>query len=139
MKGKKTDSEFLSNFISDCLQNGKISQEEILETANLKIIELDQKIKEINNIKILRSKLLDIVHAFGNSTKIKEKYLKYCNIDIKYSSDICLLLKKEKMIKIPINNCINQMIEYNIISKKDNYLVCGDNFEDYLKFLVGEV
>ena len=67
MKGKKVDNEFLSKFINECLNENINSSNDIVNLAKDKILSIDNKIKEVENLKLLRSKLLDVIYTFDKS------------------------------------------------------------------------
>ena len=64
MKGKKKDPEFLSQFIVECVQSGKILPDQILDHAQREINQIDQQILAIEKLKTRRSKLMDVVFHF---------------------------------------------------------------------------
>lgn len=67
MRGKKSDKEYISNFIETSVKNGKTSLEEMLEDVYDKISSIDSKIREVESLKIERSKLLDVKEFLGKS------------------------------------------------------------------------
>lgn len=153
MRGKKTDPEFLSNFINKCVGLNQTSQEEIVQAARLEIQDIDDKIIEVEKLKIIRSKLLDVINVFEtnvSSHKEEAKILSFFNIQhpniCKY---ICLFLKKEslKIDKIPTTEfpksdllfCIKQLQEHKVIAKTGEYVIRGTKFDDYMKFVLCEV
>jgi hypothetical protein len=69
MKGKKVDTEFLSYFISECIKKNKVITEDIIQEAKEEITNIDSKIKEVEKLKILRSKLIDVIHTFEKPAK----------------------------------------------------------------------
>lgn len=147
MKGKKKDPEFLSSFIERCVQVGKNTPEDIVAEARSQIEDIDQRIKEIEKSKIIRSKLLDVVQVFAEPTKDKTKeiralsFFKIQNINIcKYISEntgvggIHISKLCDKFARADINFCIKQMLELKIISKINDVLLRGDAYEEYLEF-----
>ena len=150
MRGKKIDSEFLSEYITKCIVLGKHSQEEIVNEAKKEIDNIDSKIKEAEKLKILRSKLLDVVCAFDKSKpshKNDVKILKFFNIKkTETCRYICNMIKVNSVIeldKLDSNNhskldiafCIKQLAEHNILYKTDGYIFAGNMFDEYLLFL----
>lgn len=63
MKGKKRDSEYISLFISESIKLGFSTPSEILNRAEVLINSIDEQIKEIENSKKIRSKLLDVTEV----------------------------------------------------------------------------
>lgn len=150
MRGRKKDPEFLSNFISSCVSIGKSSSEEIVNQAKEEVNLIDEKIKEVEILKIRRSKLLDIISTFDvleKDYKQEKEILSFFNIsNINVCKFICDNIKKS-VIKIEdlynhgydnhdILFCIKQLLEHKIISKSGNLLLRGENFQEYLKFVL---
>ncbi len=151
MRGKKIDSEFLSEYITKCIMSGKHSQEEIINEAKNEISNIDFKIKEVEKLKILRSKLLDVVCTFDKSKashKNEAKILKFFNIKkheiCKFICDIinkntvvsCDKLYDNSYTKSDVTFCIKQLVEYSILCKTDEYIFSGDMFNEYCEFLL---
>ena len=151
MKGKKIDVDFLSSFILNCASSNKNSSEEILKEANYQISIIDLKIKEVDNLKKTRCKLVDVVSTFNErlDRSLEAKNLIFYKLENKNLCNIiCSLLKdkqfsKEELQKTLVNKwyiknivfCIKQLMEFGIIVKiGDNYLK-GPEFESYMNFL----
>jgi hypothetical protein len=152
MRGKKVDTEFLSNFIIKCVSQNKPSQEEIVELAKQEIAEIDAQIKEVERLRVVRSKLLDVVSTFEKTTtshKEEAKILSFFRIqNPKICKFICDLVK-EKTVKVDslkdkefaftdIVFCIKQLLEYKVILKSGEYLLKGDMFDEYSSFVLRE-
>lgn len=151
MRGRKIDSEFLSGFITECVNNNKITTDEILCEAKSQIASIDKKIVEAEKLKLHRCKLLDVVITFEKpdySDKINEsKILLFFKIQ---NPHICKFIcdnMKDSTISIEslynhghsmhdIIFCIKQLIEYKVISKAGNYLLRGELFHEYLRFVL---
>lgn len=154
MRGKKIDTEFLSQFILECASQGQFSSEEIINLAKSKITEIDIKIQEVEKLKILRSKLLDVICSFDKplkkDTELDKKILSFYDIqNMHISKHICDLLKNSNSIKISlIDNkkfkdtdiawCIKQMISFKIVYKLHDLLMKGQQYENYLNFVMKE-
>lgn len=153
MRGKKADPEFLSNFINKCISVNKTSQEDIVQAAQHQINDIDAKIIEVEKLKIIRSKLLDVVSAFKQeapSHKEEAQILSFFNIQHpKICKYICDFLKKETLKVNSLNDsefsksdivfCIKQLQEHKVIAKTGDYLIRGNKFDDYMKFVLCEV
>jgi hypothetical protein len=141
MKGKKINTEFVTNFINNCIIDGKISSNEIVSLAKESIVNIDSKIKEINNLKINRSNLLDVISSFetpSNKNNIDDiKKLSYCikienkNMDI---NQICYDLS-DLFSKSEIIFNIKQLVCNKILHKINEVILRGDNYEDYMKVI----
>lgn len=150
MRGKKTDSEFLSSFISECVQKGMETTSDIVTHARSMIKDIDQEIQRVERQKVVRSKLLDVIATFDSSSKTSKSsevralsFFKIQNPII--CKHICDILKKKptemegflgKFPKEEIIFCIKQLIEHKVIHKSNNVFLRGDAFEDYNKFVL---
>ena len=66
--------EFLPNFIQECLSEGKNTPAKMCEEAQERIRSLDQKIKEIEELRNERNNLYAIIRQFGGNKKKKTEY-----------------------------------------------------------------
>lgn len=64
MRGKRVDTEFVSNYITDCVKIGCNTPDTIIEYTKKSIDKIDQQIKEVERQKALRCKLLDVLITF---------------------------------------------------------------------------
>lgn len=146
MKGKKADSNFVSSFIEDCIGRSIYLTDDILGSAKDKILEIDYKIKEVEELKKLRSKLLDVVEALSEKNKnvINPNILNLFKVkDKNLSKTICELVKlqpaSEEAIKNigstteDINFCIKQLIDLRVLNKNGKFISKGDMFSVYLE------
>lgn len=151
MRGRKIDTEFLTKFITSCVEVGKFSSEDILKEAKNKIEQIDQKIIEVENLRILRSKLLDVVLTFDKAAKeIKPEEAKILTFFKIQDQHICkFICDKIKCSTINIDClkdgpydtkdilfCIKQLIEHKIISKVGDILLRGELYDEYVKFVL---
>lgn len=151
MKGKKIDTEFLSDYIQDCVMIGISSNDEIVEQAKNDIAEIDEEIKAIEISKVRRSKLLGVIASLDNVEKPSKKeeakllpfyklnYPRVCNA---LCSHIQLLgpFLDETCWEIYDRNdettlSIKQLLEHKIIDKSGQYFVRGKAFDDYIEFM----
>jgi len=73
MKGKKIDNDFVVNFIEKCTAAGITDTTHICEWATSLISQIDRQIKEAEEAKIERSKILDVIEVLGKKIKDKSK------------------------------------------------------------------
>ena len=153
MKGKKIDTEFITQFIEECIQQKYLTPEEIVTQAQSEILQIDQKILEVEQLKSRRSKLLDIIHTFQKPAKISKdqdlKLISFFQIGnphiCKY---ICSQLKEQACTKNQLwntefsvynfNFCIKQLIEHKVITKIGDTFLRGTMFEEYLRIVLRE-
>lgn len=151
MRGKKSDADFVSQFIAECIRDGHDTPDEIVNRARRNIISIDEEIKRVEQLRITRGKLLDVIASFekiSKPSKMEEaKLLSFFKIQqpqvCKY---ICDRLKtsvvtiediaKSKYSPTDVMFCIKQLLEHRIISKSGVHLLRGEKFEDYLKFVL---
>lgn len=151
MKGKKNDSEFVSEFITLCINEGINSSEDILKKAVIKINNIDSKIKEVEKLKILRSKLLDVVSTFEKPQVSKKndeiKILSFFKIQNPHICKLICDIVKNKSSKLEsfynknfppqdIIFCVKQLLDAKIIVKTGDYFICGNMYNDYIKFIL---
>lgn len=153
MRGKKSDPEFVSQFISKCLQQGVVTTEEMVKQARQDIQEIDNKIIEVEKLKAVRSKLLDVILTLDKQeVKTEEAKLlplfklqypqtckKICNAlahkDI--NDHYCILgIKDPEMLF-----CFKQLLEAKVIARVEgtHNVVRGEKFKDYMEFIFREV
>lgn len=154
MKGKKTDSEFLSSFISECVSKSKNTTDQIVEEARLQIKFIDEKIIEVEKLKITRSKLLDVIHNFDkpkNFLKTEDaKLLPLFEIpNQNICKFICDKIKKSPIVlseiyatnsfsKLDITYSVKQLLENKVIQKIGDILSQGALYDTYIKIVLRE-
>lgn len=151
MRGKKTDPQFLSEFIERCVVSGFESSESIVGYARTLIAGIDEEIQEVERKKVIRSKLLDVVSAFekgDKSPKTEEiKLLSFFKIqNQQICKFICDHLKNGASTVEELSGlefaapdvlfCLKQLLEHKVISKSGNHLLRGEMFDEYLKFVL---
>lgn len=151
MRGKKSNPEFISKFISECVRQGITTPEGMVEAAKYDIKNIDDKIKEVETLKVVRSKLLDVIATFDTPEVKNEEAKLLPFFTLKYP-DICKHLcdnlkgKDHKCIDVDQANMdpdytfsIKQMLECQILSRHDQYVMQGERFDEYVKFVLREV
>lgn len=148
MRGKKTDPVFISQFIQESVQDGVTTTEEIIKRAKSRIEQIDAEIKSIEGMKIIRSKLLDVISSFEKATKDKTeeaKLLSFFNLQYpEKCKEICDMLKNsDESLSLKVENattvfCFKQLLEHKILSRKDYKLVRGERFDEYMNFVLRE-
>lgn len=150
MKGKKSDPQFISSYITNCIAAGSISPEEIVKRAREEIDAIDFEIRRVERLKIHRSKLLDVIGTFDKVKEDKTREAKILSFfDLKYP-EICKKIC-DTLVKGPIdlqylmgedhatyNFCIKQLLMYKIVEQNDHLIVCGERYFDYRKFVLQE-
>lgn len=148
MKGKKVDNAFVSSFISESVAHGKVTTNEIVTRAQDQINEIDQKIIEVENLKKLRSKLLDVVITFDrnhrsghqldevlikfHAVKDKKIALRICNNIFRYNNVFEI---KEAFPSPEEIYCVKQLLEFNILQRAEETIKAGENFPAFKSFL----
>ncbi len=151
MKGKKIDNLFVNNFLSECVLNNKTSVDQIIDSAQSQIDQIDQQLKKIQDLKELRSKLLDVIYTFKKSNKNKDNLEHILSLfKISYPNVCKKILYKiknntfnikdylDKEDKLDIIFALKQLIEYKVILNKDDFFYPGDFFNEYLIFVLKE-
>lgn len=69
MKGKTKNHRFIAEYIAECSSQKLESPELIIKKAVERLAEVDDKLKEIINLKKERSDLLDVIFYFNKKIK----------------------------------------------------------------------
>lgn len=153
MKGKKVDTDFLSDFIQQAVQLGLQTPEDIAKHAQSIINEIDDEIKKVEKRKVIRSKLLDVVAAFTAPKQSKSEEAKILSFFKIQNVAICQAICHRVKIGVTtieelgktnysfpdILFCVKQLLEHKILSKSGLHLLRGEMFDEYLKFVLQEV
>lgn len=142
MRGKKVDMEFVSTFIAQCAGKGKVSPEDICKEAELKIQNIDEKIKEVELLKKTRSKLSDVVITLGkkeidhSQDKLLLTFYNISNLTQAYQ--ICSLLQHQsieiKKTDVSQATLYKEMLIANVIKREALYFVKGEMLQEFMKF-----
>lgn len=156
MRGKKTDTEFVSSFIEESIKSGLTTTEDFLDRAKSMVSSIDEEIKKVEKQKIVRSKLLDVIATFETPNKNKKqeeaKILSFYQIEYpQVCRAICRSLQRgaltieqlmeDKELSINSSNvvfCLKQLMEHKVISKVGNHFLRSDKFDLYLNFVLRE-
>lgn len=152
MRGKKSDSAFVAQFISESVQEGMETPDQIVQRAKEQIAEIDEEIKAIEAKKIRRSKLLDVILNFEKIAKDKTeeaRLLPFFSLEYpEKCKEICIVMREAKTLPIDWAThgtgdatkvfCFKQMLERRIIERKGDLLVPGERFSEYWKFVLRE-
>jgi hypothetical protein len=149
MRGKKSDPIFIAEFISEAVQHGMETTDEIVQDAKKKIEKIDQEIVAMEAKKILRSKLLDVIASFEKqvkNTSVDANMLPFFKLDYPNTcKGICNMIKDLSSLQwsglkgsTEHNFCIKQMIEAKIITRAGDLLIRGERFDEYIKFVLRE-
>lgn len=155
MRGKKSDQAFVAKFISEAVQRGIETPEEIIQDAKKKIAQIEEEIRAIEAKKILRSKLLDVVLMFEKQTKETSndaKLLSFFKLDYPHHCKLICEWVKSKPIDIGekfqvlgsgendphMKYSIKQLLECKVLSRNGNQVTRGDRYDEYMTFVLRE-
>jgi hypothetical protein len=155
MRGKKSDQAFVAEFISECVQRGIETPDEIIRDAKNKIEQIDQEIKAIDAKKVLRSKLLDVILTFEKqikSTSEDAKFLSFFKLEYPIMCKfVCDIVKKgpievgERLMPLGAGESdptmrfsIKQLLECKVLSRIENQIDRGERFDEYMTFVLHE-
>lgn len=65
MRGRKRNTEYVSQYIEHCMAIGINDKEEILSLAKEELSNLDEMIHKLENLKKLRPKLNDVIESLS--------------------------------------------------------------------------
>jgi len=152
MRGKKVDSQFVSDFIASCVTSGYDTPEKIIQYTMDCLSDIDNEIKRVEELKIRRSKLVDVISTLDKPVKpnrsreaqilgfFKIKHPEICQA-------LCDALKsKAQTMEDLVNNikhprmdvlfCIKQLLEHKVIFRSGEHLLRGEAYDTYLKFVL---
>ena len=140
MRGKKTNFDFISSFIKECVLLNRQSPQEFVLEAKLRISNIDAKIKESINLKKERANLTEVISHFNDFINKSDDSLKYYDLDHNFCKTLC---DKLKVSSINVSSykdhpMIDKMIKLKIVSIYNGNLIQSCNFRDYLKIVFGE-
>lgn len=150
MRGRKLDQDFISEYIAICAEKGIDNFESILNNAKKEINDIDLKLKQINNLKLLRKKLSDVNIFLENDCK-KEKITFFDIKNKNLSCKIIRLFEKEYINNIILSQflleekqeiyfCVKELVLNRVIKfhfkKKDYFILHKDiNFNKFKQFI----
>lgn len=142
MKGKKIDTDFVAEFIGNCAALGKNLPEDICNEAKIKIENIDLKIKEVEDLKKMRSKLNDVIITLGKKVidkSVDKIILGFYQISNLSNAFVLCDLVADSPIDIKSidkNNSfiIKEMLAANILSRFNNTLIQGELYQDFIDF-----
>lgn len=153
MRGKKSDPEFNSKFVSDSVREGYDTTDQIVQRAKQMMAAIDEEIKAIEAKKVLRSKLLGLVLSFEKEERDKTeeaKLLPFYKLEyVDVCKYLCTLIKIQPLPANPTMYgstasdhktvyAIKQLLEHKVIARENDKLVRGERFDEYLKFVLRE-
>jgi hypothetical protein len=151
MKGKKSNIEFVSSFMNECIKNGISSSEDIVKEASKRIEEMEIKIQEAEKMKIIRSNLIDVIDSFSNkkiyNTSNEIIYLDLFSLQLPEICQKIVAIVAEKPQKISdfLENsnfekenllfCLKQLVEHRVLVKIGDIFTRGIRFDNYQKII----
>lgn len=152
MRGKKVDSQFLTEFIQVCASVGYATPEQMVERAQKEIEKISDQIKRVEELKLRRSKLLDVIAIFHKPVKNNREEVRILSFFQIQNPHICKFIcnlvkthprNREQLEHLrysshDINFCIKQLLEHRVIAKVGDSLLRGEMFDEYAKFVLQE-
>lgn len=155
MRGKKSDREFVAEFISESIQKGIETPDEIVREAKKQIADIEEEIRAVEAKKVLRSKLLDVILTFekqAKETSQDAKLLSFFKLDYPGSCKfICDIVKKqpidigEKFQLLGsgendphMRHSVKQLLECKVLFRVGNQITRGERFDEYMTFVLRE-
>jgi hypothetical protein len=153
MRGRKINTNFVSDFILECNKKGLSNSDDILLYTIEEISKIDNQLKQIDQLKKRRSELFDVkllLEKNNNNNnnnninidffKVRDKMLAINILNLfesKTQHESFILDKLSNFNKEDIINCINQLKTAKVIYKQDNYniLYLGSDYKKFVKFL----
>ena len=129
MKSKKINLEIVNKFIDECVENNICSPEQIINEAKKQIQDIDFEMFKILKLKNKKIELLETINFFS---EFKEKENKFIFLkDNKIIKEICEKIKFNENVKDYDSNLLKKLIEYEILSIKNNKIILGKEYDNY--------
>jgi hypothetical protein len=153
MRGKKVDTDFLSSFIMECVKLNKQSPDDFVSEARNRINEIDAKIKEVEQLKANRTKLLDVIEHFSTPVILDKtedtKDLFWYSIPNQVVCKFITDAVKSGPIKISslhnqtyteqeVNFCIKNLLVYKVLARLEHLLIRGSKYQEYVNAVFKE-
>jgi len=91
MRGKNFDVGFISEFVQECCSENKTSPKDISSEARIRLDRIDSELRRIEELKLKRSKLLDVISSFNveeETTDNEQKFSSNDAVRLKMSPEI---------------------------------------------------
>lgn len=143
MRGKKVDAEFVSEFIVNCAKRKITNPVDVAKEAEQQIAIIDQKIKEAESLKKVRSKLVDVIGTL--SVKVKDnsedkKALEFYQLsDLRVAATIARCIQDSShdisILDKEYVYLVKEMLASKILRREGKELAQGDEYLNFLDFL----
>lgn len=148
MRGKKIDTAFVAEYISTCALQGKISPEEIVSQAEQDVKSIDDKIKEVEDLKKLRSKLIDVVYTLNEKSNDKATDITILNFykvkNFPLALSLCALVenssKSMDVVKTSFSSqedslfVVKELLEISVLKRNGKNIEKGHLFNEFLSY-----
>jgi uncharacterized protein YaaN involved in tellurite resistance len=148
MKGKKSDPEFVAEFIKESVELGLISSDDIVSRARKHIDAIDEMIRAVEESKKTRAKLLDVISTFESHKKDKLEEVRLLSFfsleDQPTCKFICDMVKlkplsaEEQQLDPDARFAIKQLLEAKILLRVKDSIERGERFDEYMTFVLRE-
>lgn len=159
MRGVKIDPELMSRVISDGINSGCVTMEDIISHTKNKVEELNKRIIEAEKLKVTRSKLSAIIsslEANDSENNKDERILSLFEIkDINMGEALCKkisesmvdsgnnfvidpissVMKCEGVNKFDWIYCLKDLCKHKVLINDGGRIYKGENFVDFLSFV----
>lgn len=148
MRGKKSDPKFISKYISTLVAGGITSSDDILQAAKDEVSSIDSKIKEMEDLKVRRTKLLDVISSFEKKSLPQDNGRSLPLYTLEYPQ-LCKLICDTVAVKNNVSVgewevdqnstfifCLKQLLTHKILSRCDDTISRGERFEEYAKLVL---
>ena len=137
----------------ECVKLNKQSPEDFVSEARNRINEIDSKIKEVEQLKLNRTKLLDVIEHFSVpmiTDKVEDtKDLIWFNIpnqlvckfitdSVKSTPIKISLLHNQTYTEQEVNFCNKNLLAHKVVARLENLLIRGAKYQDYVSAVFKE-
>lgn len=153
MRGKKVDTDFLSSFIMECVKLRKQSPDDFVSEARGRINNIDAKIKEVEQLKATRTKLLDVIEHFSAPAPVDKSdetkdliwysipnqvVCKFITDAVKSGPIKVTSLSNKNHAEQELNFCIKNLLNHKIVSRAGDHLLRGAKYQNYVNAIFKE-
>jgi hypothetical protein len=150
MKGKKFDREFLSEYMDECIAEGYRTSNDMVILAKEEITDIDREIRNIEEKKKRRSKLLSVIEEFDKKgdKKYGANILPYFAFgDPVLNLSICQAIQVVSLNEFDLITAggprdittiaLKKLLKHKVLIKMGDYISQGAEYQKYYSFLQG--
>lgn len=134
MRGKKIDTEFISNYLS---KSKDLSYNELVEKTLKKINKFEKRIAQAEAFKKQRSKFIDVLLFLKEKPAKQDINIDFYKVPLNTAFAIIhdIELLDPKLLSQEQVLCVKSLLEFGIIELSDNFFIKSVRFDSFVEFL----